>query len=82
MTKPTTEHTERYTAVDEDGVEHLIDVYTDMFEMRPFGEALQHVPGLSSHKMNSTGCPVNVESDGTTAAIAGAIGLSWGSIVP
>ena len=70
MTKPATEHTERYTAVDEDGVEHLIDVDTDMLEMRPFGEALQHVPGLSSHKMNSTGCPVNVETDGTLVNVA------------
>jgi hypothetical protein len=35
--KPPTEHTERYTAVDEDGVEHLIDVYTDMIEVNAFG---------------------------------------------
>ena len=45
--KPPTEHTERYTAVDEDGVEHLIDVYTDMIEMNAFGGP-QRVPGLWS----------------------------------
>ena len=70
MTKPATERTERYTAVDEDGVEHLIDVYTDMIEMRPFGAAPQRVPGLNSHKMSATGCPVNVESDGTLVNVA------------
>ena len=58
--KPPTEHTERYTAVDEDGVEHLIDVYTDMIEVNAFGA----VPGLNSHKLSATGGPVNVESDG------------------
>jgi hypothetical protein len=51
--KPATEHTERYTAVDEDGVEHLIDVYTDMIEVPSFGS--QCVPALNSHKMSATG---------------------------
>ena len=46
--KPPTEHTERYTAVDEDGVEHLIDVYTDMIEVNAFGGP-QRVPGLNTH---------------------------------
>jgi hypothetical protein len=69
MTKPATKHTERYTAVDEDGVEHLIDVYTDMNEVYCFGD-LRLVPGLNAHKMNATGCPVNVESDGTLVNVA------------
>ena len=69
MMKPATKHTERYTAIDEDGVEHLIDVYTDINEVHCFG-ALQLVPGLSSHKMNATGCPVNVESDGTLVIVS------------
>jgi len=66
MTKPATKHTERYTAVDEDGVEHLIDVYTDMIEVPSVGA----VPGLNSHKMSATGCPVNVESDGTLVNVS------------
>ena len=69
MMKPATKHTERYTAVDEDGVEHLIDVYTDMVEVDCF-DAPQRVPGLNSHKMNATGCPVNVESDGTLVIVS------------
>ena len=69
MTKPSTKLTERYTAVDEDGVEHLIDIYTDIHEMECFG-AMQLVPGLNSHKMHATGCPVNVESDGTLVIVS------------
>ena len=69
MMKPATKHTERYTAVDEDGIEHLVDVYTDMMEVDCFG-APQRVPGLNSHKMNATGCPVNVESDGTLVIVS------------
>ena len=67
MPKPATKHTERYTAIDEDGVEHLIDVYTDMIEVPSLP---QRVPGLNSHKMSATGCPVNVESDGTLVNVA------------
>ena len=69
MMKPATKHTERYTAVDEDGIEHLVDVYTDMMKVDCFGEP-QCVPGLNSHKMNATGCPVNVESDGTLVIVS------------
>ena len=68
MMKPAAEHTERYVAVDEDGVEHLIDVYTDMIEVRAFGGP-QRVPGLNSHKLSATGCPLNVESDGTLVSV-------------
>jgi hypothetical protein len=68
MMKPATEHTERYTAIDEEGVEHLIDVYTDMIEVPSFGA--RRVPGLNSHKMSATGCPVNVESDGTLVVVS------------
>ena len=66
--KHPTEHTERYTAVDEDGVEHLIDVYTDMIEVNAFGGP-QRVPGLNTHKLSATGCPMNVESDGTLVSV-------------
>jgi hypothetical protein len=39
-----------------------------MIEVNAFGGP-RRVPGLNTHKLSATGCPLNVESDGTLVSV-------------
>lgn len=64
MARTKVQQTGSYQAVDAQGVQHTIYVYTNFIEVAPLSGPHEWVPGTQSHKMRN-GNHVNVNDDGT-----------------
>lgn len=64
MARPKIEQTGSYQAIDEDGQQHTIYVFTRFTEVSPLSGPARWIPGTQSHKMRN-GNHVNVNDDGT-----------------
>lgn len=58
------EPTAKFVAVDQNGDEHTVTVYTTFVEYAPQSGPAQWIPGSKSHKL-ANGNHVNVNDDGT-----------------
>lgn len=65
MSSKKIERTETYVAVDEDGNECNIDIYTTFNSYTPINGPEQWVAGEKTHKMQESGNHVNMSPDGT-----------------
>jgi hypothetical protein len=63
------EKTRSYKVVDDQGREHVIDVYTEVSEVTLMSGQPQLVRGIQSHKMASNGNHVIVNNDCTVEDI-------------
>jgi hypothetical protein len=70
MARTKVEKTEAYTAVDDQGTAHTIDVWTTFVAADLLSGETQWLAGTKAHKMRDGGGHINVEADGSLVEVS------------